>query len=306
MEIHQLRYFCAVAQTGSFTKAAEQEGIAQPSLSQQIVRLENSLGARLFDRLGRGVRLTESGKTLLPQALQILRQVTGIRTSMESLQSRVAGRLTIGCIPTIMPYFLAPAISDFAAGYPDVELRLVEDITPNLILRLQTGEIDLGIVSPPAHNPDVVCSELFREPILVAVSEEHRLSSARSINFHALGTEKLLLLREGHCFRDNALTLCTRARMDLPAVFETDQFSSILPLVAAGFGISLIPRMAALRGAGCVFLQLDQKAFRRVGYMRIRRHAVGTAQKAFIGWIRQLSKMQSERVSSCEQQDHHS
>jgi LysR family hydrogen peroxide-inducible transcriptional activator len=303
MELRQLRYFCAVAQTGSFTKAAEQEGIAQPSLSQQIVRLENSLGARLFDRLGRGVRLTESGKTLLPRALEILRQVTGVRTSMESLQSGVAGRLTVGCIPTIMPYFLAPAISDFAAGYPDVELRLVEDITPNLVLRLQTGEIDLAIVSPPSHNPDVVCCELFREPILMAVSERHRLAHAVSVNFRDLDTEKLLLLREGHCFRDNALTLCTRARMDLQAVFETDQFSSILPLVAAGFGISLVPRMAALKGAGCVFLELDQKAFRRIGYMRIRRHAGGTAQKAFIGWIRQRSRTQNERASNRERQD---
>ncbi|MCU1292908.1 MAG: LysR family transcriptional regulator [Bryobacterales bacterium] len=293
MEIHQLRYFCAVAQTGSFTKAAEQEGIAQPSLSQQIVRLETSLGARLFDRLGRGVRLTESGKTLLPQALEILRQVAGARTSVESLQRGVAGRLTVGCIPTIMPYFLAPSVSRFAAAYPDVELRLLEDITPNLVVLLQTGEIDVAIVSPPVHNPDVVCSDLFREPILVAINERHRLAEDACVSFRDLDQERLLLLKEGHCFRDNALTVCTRARTDLQGIFETDQFSSILPLVAAGFGISLIPQMAAQSGSGCVFLQLDREAYRRVGYMRVRRHSAGTAQKAFIKWIRQIS---SERA----------
>lgn len=296
MEIHQLRYFCAVAQTGSFTKAAEQEGIAQPSLSQQIVRLEKSLGARLFDRLGRGVRLTESGAKLLPQALEILRQVNGARTSVESLQRGVAGRLTIGCIPTIMPYFLAPAMSRFSAEYPDVELRLVEDITPNLVLLLQTGEIDLAVVSPPVHNPDMVCSELFREQILVAVGEGHKLAKADRATFQDLDNEKLLLLREGHCFRDNALRLCARARMEVHAIFETDQFSSILPLVAAGFGISLIPAMAAEVNSGCKFLQLDREVHRRVGYMRIRRHALGTAQRAFIGWLREISSERAARA----------
>lgn len=289
MELHQLRYFCAVAQTGSFTKAAEQEGIAQPSLSQQIVRLEKSLGARLFDRLGRGVRLTDSGRTLLPQALEILRQVNGARTSLESLQLGVAGRLTVGCIPTIMPYFLAPAVSHFALAFPDVELRLVEDITPNLTLSLQTGDIDLAVVSPPVHNADMVCSELFREPIVVAVGEKHRLGQASRVAFAQLDQERLLMLREGHCFRDNALRLCARARMEVQATFETDQFSSILPLVAAGFGISLVPAMAADRKSGCTFLPLDPEVHRRVGYMRIRRHALGTAQRAFIGWLREIS-----------------
>jgi LysR family hydrogen peroxide-inducible transcriptional activator len=290
MEINQLRYFCAVARTGSFTKAAALEGIAQPSLSQQISRLEQNLGSQLFDRLGRSVRLTEFGRALLPQASEILRQVNSARGTLESLRLRVAGRLTIGCIPTITPYFLAPRLSAFVDQYPDVDLRLVEDITPNLIELLQSGEIDLAIISPPVTNPDIVSSDLFREPIVVAVGKSHRLAGERSVSLPELRHEKMLLLKEGHCFRDNALTVCKRARANFISIFETNQFSSILPLVAAGFGISLVPQMAMDAASGCKYLPLEREAYRRIGYMRIRQHALGAAQRAFLAWLRAIAK----------------
>jgi LysR family hydrogen peroxide-inducible transcriptional activator len=290
MEIHQLRYFCAVARTGSFTKAAVREGIAQPSLSQQISRLESNLGSQLFDRLGRGVKLTEFGRALLPQALDILRQVNNARGALESLRLSVAGRLTIGCIPTITPYFLAPRLRNFVDQYPDVDLRLVEDITPNLVELLQSGEIDLAVISPPVHNPDIVSSDLFREPIAVAVGKKHRLASETCVSLPELRGEKMLLLKEGHCFRDNALTICNRARANFVSIFETNQFSSILPLVAAGFGISLVPQMAMDAVSGCAFLPLEREAYRRVGYIRVRQHALGTAQRAFINWLRATAR----------------
>jgi LysR family hydrogen peroxide-inducible transcriptional activator len=289
MEIHQLRYFCAVARSGSFTKAASLEGIAQPSLSEQISRLEQSLGSKLFDRLGRGVQLTEAGRALLPEAQNILRQVNGARTKVESLRQGVAGRLVIGCIPTITPYFLAPNLPDFAESFPDVELRLIEETTPALVEMLQGGDIDLAVISPPVTNPDMVCSDLFREPILVAINPDHPLARERSVSLSRLKDEKLLLLKEGHCFRDNALTVCSRSRAMFGNTFETNQFSSILSLVAAGFGVSLVPRMAATAGSGCAFIPLDREAHRRIGYMRVRQHALGTAQKAFLRWLRELA-----------------
>jgi LysR family hydrogen peroxide-inducible transcriptional activator len=292
MEIHQLRYFCAVARSGSFTKAATQEGIAQPSLSQQISKLEQDLGSPLFDRLGRGVQLTEFGRALLPQAREILRQVNDARRSLESLRRGVTGRLAVGCIPTITPYFLAPHLHDFVEKYPDVDVRLIEETTPVLIELLQAGQVDLAVISPPVNNPDVVTSDLFREPIVVAVGKEHRLAGAKSVSLPALRDEKMLLLKEGHCFRDNALTICSRARTTFISIFETNQFSSILPLVAAGFGISLVPRMAVGTESGCVFLPLEREAYRRVGYMRIRQHALGSAQRAFTVWLRGVAKEQ--------------
>jgi LysR family transcriptional regulator, hydrogen peroxide-inducible genes activator len=290
MEIHQLRYFCAVARTGSFTKAALREGVAQPSLSQQILRLEQDLGSKLFDRLGRGVKLTEFGRALLPQATEILRQLNSARASMENLRLGVVGRLAIGCIPTITPYFLAPHLGKFVQKYPEVELRLMEDITPNLVDLLQSGEIDVAVVSPPVKSPDIVCSDLFREPVVVAVGKGHRLAHEASVSLPDLRDERLLLLKEGHCFRDNALTLCNRGGLQFLSIFETNQFSSILPLVSAGFGISLVPQMASQTASGCNYLALEREAFRRIGYIRIRQRALGSAQKAFIGWLREIGR----------------
>ncbi len=290
VEIRQLRYFCAVARTGSFTKAAVQERVAQPSLSQQVSKLEDSLGSKLFDRLGRGVQLTEFGRALLPRANEILRQVNEAQSTMETLHSGVGGRLRVGCIPTITPYFLAPKLRDFVQNFPEVDIRLTEEITPNLVQMLQGGELDIAVVSPPVNNPDVICSDLFREPILVATAQDHRLAHAEQIRLPELVGERLLLLRGGHCFRDNALTICNRASANFEATFETNQFSSILPLVAAGFGVSLVPRMALSQGSGCRFIPLDRGAFRRVGYIRNRQHDASAAQKAFVGWLREVGR----------------
>src|ERR1700730_13429920 len=126
MELHRLRYFCAVVRTGSFTRAAIEEGVAQPSLSQQIGKLEQTMGSKLFDRLGRTVQLTEYGRTLLPQALAILRQVNQARSTLESLRRGVGGHLSVGCIPTLTPCFLAPRLSRFTERLPDVELWVRE------------------------------------------------------------------------------------------------------------------------------------------------------------------------------------
>ncbi len=287
MEFHQLRYFCAVARTGSFTRAAAEEGIAQPSLSQQIVKLERTLGAKLFDRLSRSVQLTEYGRTLLPQAQTILREVNEARSTLESLRRGVGGHLSIGCIPTLMPYFLAPRLSGFVARFPDVELRLMEETTPKLVELLQNGKLDIALVGLPVSSPEMLCSELFREPIWVAVGKNHPLASQAQVKLTELRSEKMLLLKEGHCFRDDALRICSRAKMPFHPMFETDQFSSIFPMVSAGLGITLVPEMAAHTAGDCRLLPLEQEAFRRVGYIRVRRHVCSAAQNAFVDWLRE-------------------
>lgn len=289
MEIHQLRYFCAVARHSSFTKAALQESVAQPSLSQQIARLEAYVGCRLFDRLGRSVQLTEAGRTLLPKAQQILRDMNAARQLMESLRDGVGGRLAVGCIPTITPYFLAPNLRDFVRRYPGVDVRITEDMTPKLVELLRAGDLDLAIISPPVNNPEIVCSDLFRERIRAVVAPDHRLASAKRISLPELQQERLLLLKEGHCFRDNALTVCSRARTHFVSIFETNQFSSIFPLVAAGFGVSLVPEMAAPAASGCILLNLEREAYRRIGYIRVRQHDLTAAHKEFIRWLRMIS-----------------
>src|SRR5258708_13331880 len=149
MEIHQLRYFCAVARTGSFTRAAEQLGIAQPSLWQQIRVLEKQVSTPLYERVGRSVRLTAYGEALYQPALAILQQVTEAQAAIFELQQGVKGHLRIGVIPTIMPYLLAPHAGRFVERFPDRGVHFVEDTPPNLLERLPSRPLDIPVSTPP-------------------------------------------------------------------------------------------------------------------------------------------------------------
>jgi LysR family hydrogen peroxide-inducible transcriptional activator len=287
MELDQLRYFVAVARAGTFTRAAEQEGVTQPSLSQQVRKLENSLGMPLFERRGRSVRLTQAGERLLPQARTLLRQAADARQSLSDLTNRVSGRLAVGAIPTIMPYWLAPQISDFQSRYREVEVRLVENITARLIEGLQTGDLDVAVLSLPVAVPDVICSELFREDLLFLLPRAHPLAALPRVDPRLIADEHLLVLRDGHCFRKDALAVCRRGLREPGAVFESDQFSSIFALVASGFGITVAPRMAVRAATGCRHVPITGRPSRRICYAQIRRPYVPPAQKAFVAWLKE-------------------
>jgi LysR family hydrogen peroxide-inducible transcriptional activator len=286
LELRQLRYFCALARTGSFTRAAEQERIAQPSLSQQIRKLESDLGVPLFERLGRSTRLTLFGEALWAEATAILQHVADAESSIGSLQEGVRGRLRIGAIPTILPFFLAPRLGEFRDLHPEVDIELSEDMTRRLVERIQAGELDIALAGLPLKNPDIVCSELFREPLRVAVGLKHRLATVESVDLSDVRDERMLLLKDGHCFRQNVLTACTQAKIEFHSIFESDQFASIFPLVASGFGVSLVPEMACRHAESCKILPLERPAFRRVGYLQARHRFPSKPRQEFIAWLR--------------------
>lgn len=296
MELHQLRYFCAIVRAGSFTRAAEQLGIAQPSLSQQIKRLEKDLGSALFERLGRSVRLTSSGEGLHRMALGILRQVAEAETRIAALNEGYDS-LRVGVIPTIMPYFIARRIGDFQRRYPRVNPQFREETTSQLVEALQAGEIDLAVVSLPVPKAEIVCSELFREELLLVVPRKHPLCGRPVVNLQDLRNERLLLLKEGHCLRDDVLTACTRAKAELRSVFETNQMESIFELVRSGFGLSVVPEMASSNAAGCTLVRLQKKSYRRIGYIRARRHLVSRPMREFTSWLRSIAKDQQQATS---------
>jgi LysR family hydrogen peroxide-inducible transcriptional activator len=284
MELHQLRYFCAVARAKSFTRAATDEGLAQPTLSHQIQKLEAELGIPLLERLGRSVKLTHFGEDFLPRAQQILRAVEEAQLAMAALEAGVRGRLAIGVIPTIMPYFLAPRIVSFTTLFPDVEVQLVEDNTARLIEGLQSGELDVILASSPISNPDVVC-------------RNHRLAETDVVDLSQIGNERLLLLKEGHCFREQSLASCTRARAQFESTFESDQFSILFPLVASGFGVTLVPQMAAPFATDCRLIHTTKPGHRRIGYLRNRRSFYTNQSKAFTRWLREQTKNPKSSVS---------
>lgn len=289
MELHQLRYFCAIVRTGSFTRAAEQLGITQPTLSQQIRSLEKQIGNPLFERLGRSIRLTSYGEVLSQRAVAILQQVAEAQSTMTELQHGVQGRLRVGVIPTVMPYLIAPQIGDFMARFPQVDVQFAEYTTRRLLEQLQSGDIDLAISGLPVRNPDIVCSQLFREPLLLAVAQDHALARSKEIDLQDLRNERLLILREGHCLRDDVLRTCSHTKIAMRSVFETDQLASIFQLVRSGFGLTIVPSMAASHAAGCKLIPLTGGGSRRIGYLRARRHFVTRPMREFTAWLRTLA-----------------
>lgn len=286
MDLHQLRYFLAVARTGSFVRAAEEESVAQPSLSQQIKKLEARLGVPLFDRLGRGVRLTRYGQALVARAEHIIRAVSEAEKELCSLQRPDQGRLTVGVIPTVLPYAMARPMAAFRAAAPLVDLEIRESTTEKLLEGLRTGELDVAVLALPIRQPEIVCAELFREPLLVAVPQGHPLADRQRLAVGQLLGERMLLLREGHCLRDDVLTVCNRANVQFQQVFESDHLESIFALVANGFGISIVPALAASEARGCMMIPLEPRGVRRLGYAQVRGHHSLPLQKRFISFLR--------------------
>src|ERR1041384_4869545 len=198
MEIHQLRYFVAVAEEGSFSHAAEREHVSQPSLSQQIQKLEAELDQQLFDRLPRAVVLTEAGRRLLEYARQILTGIADAQRSVAALEHEVAGRLSVGAIPSIALYVLPRLIVSFQRAYPKVTFELFEDTTEKLAQRLEDGTLDVVLASSGHSTPTLAQYSLGREPLLMLLPAKHRLARKKTIAWSDLASEKFLLLHEVH------------------------------------------------------------------------------------------------------------
>lgn len=243
MEIHQLRYFVAVAEEGSFSRAAEREHVAQPSLSQQIRKLEAEIDQRLFDRLSRTVIVTEAGKCLLTYARNILVEIAEARRCLDDLQHDVSGGLNVGAILTMAPYVLPKLVGKFQARYPKVVLEILEDTTEGLALRLEDGTLDLAIMSTCQQSPVLKSHLLAREPLLVLLPGQHALAKKKKINWSDLKSEKFLLLHEVHCLSAQVCKLLASHNLRPELALRGAQLTTIAQMVAAGVGVSVVPQM---------------------------------------------------------------
>ena len=247
MEFRHLTYFLAVARHQHFTRAAQALGIAQPSLSQQIMTLEAELGTPLFDRAGRRVRLTDAGEALLPYATRILALVDEARAELTDHVELRRGRVTIGTTPTAGTHLLPAALADFNRRYPGIDLRLHEAGSPDLIDLLATGDLDLAIVILPVRRPELTVARLLTEEVVLAVPPDHPLAAApppSGVPPDALADQPFVLVRQGYGLRRMTLDLCTRAGFSPHVVLDGAEMDTVLSLVGAGLGVACLPRLA--------------------------------------------------------------
>ena len=254
MELHQLRYFVAVADEGSFSRAAAKVRVAQPSLSQQIRKLEAELGQPLFDRLPRSVVLTEAGRCLIDYARQILASIGDARRCVDELEGEVAGRVAVGAIPTIAPYVLPELVVTFQEHYPQVTLEIVEDVTDGITRRIEIGELDVALASTCHSSPTLRREPLGSEPLLTLVPEKHPLAKKDFVDFDDLKSQRFLLLHEMHCLSQQVNHLLESRRLRPEIALAGSQLSTIANMVAASIGISIVPQMMVKHHAtpGCV------------------------------------------------------
>jgi len=285
--LRQLRYFEALVRHRHFGRAAETSSVSQPALSVQIRELETALGDTLFERGPRQVRLTAFGAQVADRVRAILRGVDALGDLARTAGGGLTGPLRIGVIPTVAPYLLPRLIAALSEAYPDLEVEIRETITPRLIEELADGALDTAIVALPVSEPSLAETPLFEEPF-VLVRPEGEVGDPVP-DAAALATMRLLLLEEGHCFRDQALAFCeTRARTRHG--LDGSSLATLVQMVGAGLGITLIPEMAVpveTRSAPVSIARLaDPPPSRTVGMVWRRSSPLGPALGDLAGIVR--------------------
>ncbi|WP_380058248.1 LysR substrate-binding domain-containing protein [Falsihalocynthiibacter sp. SS001] len=240
--IRQLRYFEALAEFGHFGRAAQACSISQPALSMQIKELEESLGIALFERQARQVQLTGFGHEFALRVSTILRSVDDLADLARASREKLVGRLRIGIIPTVAPYLLPLIIRSLAREYPDLDVQVRETVTPNLIQGLNDGRLDLAIAALPVSESSLTEVELIEEEFML-VRPRHDANEPIP-DRKALREMRLLLLEEGHCFRDQALSFCNFQSGKPREMLEGSSLSTLVQMVGSGLGVTLIPEMA--------------------------------------------------------------
>lgn len=245
MEIHQLRYFVAVAELLSFTKAAERCRVSQPSLSQQIQKLEVDLGVQLLDRLGRRIKLTDAGDVFYERAAAALDAIDDAKTCVQTGLDWQKGAIAVGAIHTIAPYLLPDVVRRLTKRFPQAHVTVEEQLTEELIANCLAGELDVAIVALPIAEQRLRTESLFTEKLVAAVPAASPLSQSNRLTLRDITSQPFVLLDDMHCLGRQTLQLCAD-RNCAPAVScRTAQLLTVQELVALGQGVSLVPEMAA-------------------------------------------------------------
>jgi LysR family hydrogen peroxide-inducible transcriptional activator len=244
VSLKQLKYFDAVARSGHFGKAAAHCAISQPALSMQVQELERSLGIQLLERGRNGVILTEGGREIAQRAARVLADVRDIVDAARRQGDVLSGPLALGVIPSLAPYILPRLLPKIREGFPDLDLHIRETQTQSLVGELVDGELDLLLLALPVEHPDVETVRLFDDRFLLAMATAHRMTDHVRATPDLLEGDKLLLLEEGHCMRDQALAFCNLQRVENINTFGASSLSTLVQMVANGLGMTLLPEIA--------------------------------------------------------------
>ena len=248
IKLKDLRYLVAVADCRHFGRAAERCFVSQPTLSAQLKKLEEYLGVQLIERQPNNVSLTEAGEQIVARARRILEASDEVVTLARSHRDPLAGKLRVALLPTIGPYLLPRIAPTLRKSLGRLELQLYEYQTGPMLEKLQAGELDVGILALPVDLEGLDARDLYIEPFMVALPDQHKLTKRDTIRTEDLKGETLLLLEDGHCLRDQALEVCSRIGVQEKQDFRATSLETLRQMVATGAGVTLLPELAC-RGA---------------------------------------------------------
>jgi LysR family transcriptional regulator, hydrogen peroxide-inducible genes activator len=244
VSLRQLRYFSTVARTGHFGAAAEQCAVTQPALSMQIQELEKELGLQLLERGRKGVALTAGGREIADRAARLLADVRDLVDNARHLSGRFHGPFRLGTIPSIAPYLLPQLLPMIRDRHPDLDLHLRETQTHRLLEELVEGDLDLVLLALPVEHPGVETLSLFEDRFLLAVPASRSVAKNVRATPDLLRDDRLLLLEEGHCLRDQALAFCHLRQVESIDTFGASSLSTIVQMVSNGLGLTLLPELS--------------------------------------------------------------
>ena len=244
MNLRDLKYLLALADHKHFGRAAAACFVSQPTLSTQIKKLEDELGVSLVERAPRKVMLTPAGRDAAERARRIVAEVEQMKEGARRSQDPEAGTVRLGLFPTLGPYLLPHVIPRIRERFPNLELLLVEEKSDVLLSRLHEGRLDAALLALPVHDDQLHSEFLFEEPFVLAVPEGHPMAQRDSLSLHELSEQKLLLLEDGHCLREQALEVCRLSGANEKSEFRATSLETLRQMVAANVGMTLLPMLA--------------------------------------------------------------
>ena len=294
MELHQLRYVLAVAEAGSITRAAEALHLAQPSLSTQIRKLERELGTPLFERLGRRVRLTNAGEAFVEHARRALGELDDARRGVEAVRGLRAGRVRLGVLPSVGARLLPAVLARFARRHPDVEIALREqNVSGDFEALVHGGTLDAAVIRMPHHREGLHAAILVDESMLALLPPGHALADRESLALAELASEPFVGMTPGSGLRDLLDATCTAAGFTPRVIIETTQLGTVHGMVAAGVGVSVLPRLC-LSSEVVARPLTDPHARRRLGVVRRSGRPLEAAPAVLLGMLRDAAAAYSD------------